>query len=127
MSNYVKTKVHLSDHQINKLKTAHKKKEEVTLQINTSKAPNHDLYLTQTQIEQLKKGKRIKISKTQLEKNGGFLPFLIPILTTLATGALSGAAGWGAKKIMDKVSGSGCKGKKKKGKGVLQNWESRTN
>ena len=47
-------------------------------------------------------------------KSGGFFPFLIPALAALATGALSGAAGFGAKKILDKVTGSGLK---KRGKG----------
>jgi len=126
MSNYVETKVYLSDHQVGKLKTAVKKNEEVSLQIDTTKRPNQSLYLTKTQIEQLKKGKRITLSKTQLKKNGGILPFLVPILTALATGTLSGAAGWGVKKALDKATGSGCNKKKTYGKGVLQNWEYRT-
>ncbi|GBN77988.1 hypothetical protein AVEN_7240-1 [Araneus ventricosus] len=129
MSNYVKTKIHLSDHQIAKLKSAHKKGEEVSLQIDKTKAPNYDMYLTPTQLTQIGKGKRITISKTQLKKTGGFLPFLAPFIPALiagakalALGAASGAAGWGAKKALDKISGSGCE-KKPLGKGVYQNWE----
>ena len=125
MSNYVRTKVYLSDHQIAKLKSAYQKGEEVSLQIDRTKAPNYDIYLTPTQINQIGKGKRISISKTQLKKTGGFLPFLIPALIAgakaLALGAASGAAGWGVKKALDKVSGSGKK--KPFGKGVYQNWE----
>ena len=52
MSNYVKTKIHLSDHQIAKLKSAYQKGEEVSLQIDKTKPSNYDKYLTQTQIAQ---------------------------------------------------------------------------
>lgn len=113
MATYEKTSVYLSDSQIKKLQSSLKKGESITLRINKAKPPNHDIYLTKTQIGQLRKGKDITLSKTQLKKNGGFLPFLAPILATIATGALSGAAGWGTKKILDKATGSG----------VLQNWE----
>ena len=130
MSNYVKTKIHLSDHQIAKLKSAYQKGEEVSLQIDKTKPSNYDIYLTQTQIAQIGKGKRITVSKTQLKKIGGFLPFLAPFIPALiagakalALGAASGAAGWGAKKALDKISGSGCAKKKPRGKGVYQNWE----
>ncbi|GBN44205.1 hypothetical protein AVEN_148427-1 [Araneus ventricosus] len=121
MSNYVKTKVHLSDHQIDKLKSAHQKGEEVSLKIDKTKAPNYDMYLTPTQITQIGKRKRITTSKTQLKKTGGFLPFSAPFMhycpalfpgaKALALGAASGAAGWRSKKTLDKISGSGCKKK----------------
>lgn len=86
-------KVYLSDYQINKLKKASKKGEDVTLQIKYNKTPNYDIKLSKTQIDQVGKGKRITI-------NGGFLPALIPLLLTaakfaapaIATGALSGLA-----------------------------------
>jgi len=116
MSNYIKTKVYLSESQKGKLRSAFKNGDEISLQINKSKSPNHEMLLTQTQIKQVGQGKRIKISKTQLKKNGGFLPFLIPILLAagkaIASGALAGAAGYGVKKVLDKVSGSGCCKKK---------------
>lgn len=124
MSNYIKTRVYLSESQKNKLKSALKNQEELSLQIDKTKQPNHDIYLTKTQIKHLQDGKRITISKTQLKKLGGFLPFLLPILAALGTGTLSGVAGWGAKKVLDKVAGSGClKKNSKTGKGVVQNWE----
>ncbi|GBM21707.1 hypothetical protein AVEN_260917-1 [Araneus ventricosus] len=118
MSNYVKNKVHLRDHQIDKLKTAHQEGEELSLKIDKTKVPNYDMYLTPTQITQIWKRKQITISKTKLKKTGCFLPFsalFIPALfagaKSLALGAASGAAGWGAKKTLDKISGSGCKKK----------------
>ncbi|GFR17226.1 uncharacterized protein TNCT_317981 [Trichonephila clavata] len=141
---YIKKQVYLSNSQKKKLKDALKHGGELTLQLE-DKPPNHEMYFTKTQINQINKGKKIKISKTQLNKNGGFLPFLIPILTSLGLGAASGAAGWGAKKILDNITGSGAReivsrilnpnffeylqdlilGAKKNpnGKGVLQNWE----
>lgn len=112
MSNYILKKVYLSEGQKNKLKSAYKKDEEISLQIDKTKTSNHDMYLTKTQIKQIENGKRINISKTQLKKNGGFLPFLLPILAALGTGALSGTAAWGANKILNKVTGAGCKKKK---------------
>ncbi|KAF8769811.1 hypothetical protein HNY73_017420 [Argiope bruennichi] len=113
----------MTKEQIAKLKSAFRKGEEVSLQIDKTKAPNYDMHLTPTQVAQIGKGKRITISKTQLKKTGGFLPFLAPFIPALiagakalALGAASGAAGWGAKKALEKMSGSGCK-KKPHGKG----------
>ncbi|GBN48632.1 hypothetical protein AVEN_140030-1 [Araneus ventricosus] len=64
--------------------------------------------------------------KEQPKLFGGFLPFLIPILTSLGLGTASGAAGWLTKKALDKMTGSGkpkpkgfhLKKKTKNGKGV---------
>ncbi|GFT84274.1 uncharacterized protein TNCV_1150651 [Trichonephila clavipes] len=103
---YIKKPVYLSNSQIKKLKDALKHGGELTLQLE-DKPPNHEMYLTKTKINQINKGKRIKISKTHLNKNGGFLPFLIPILTSLGLGA----AGWGTKKVLDKITGSGAREK----------------
>lgn len=120
---YIKKKVYLSEGQIDKLNSALRKNEEITLQIDKSKSPNYDIYLTKTQINQINQGKRITISKTSLKKNGGFLPFIIPILTSLGLGAVSGVGAYGAKKALDKITGSGCKKKKKNGKGFYPAWE----
>ena len=121
----IKKKVYLSESQKSKLKMALRKQDNLTLRINPYAPPNHEMYLTPTQIIRIHKGKQITVSKTQLKKNGGILPFLIPLLAALGTGVASGAAGWGTKKILDKIAGTGyCKRRKKKrGKGVLQNWE----
>ncbi|GFY22239.1 uncharacterized protein TNCV_3298821 [Trichonephila clavipes] len=76
-----------SRNQIAKLKSAYRKGEEVSLQIDKTKTPNYDMSLTPTQITQIGKGKLITISKTQLKKTGGFLPFLTPFLPALIAGA----------------------------------------
>ena len=124
---YIRKRVYLSDAQKSKLKTALLNQQNVTLRINRYATPNYEMFLTPTQIVRIGNDKQISVSKNQLIKNGGFLPFLLPLLAALGTGVASGAAGWGTKKILDKVAGSGCpacrKKKKKRGKGVLQNWE----
>ena len=89
---------------------------------NMSAGP-HNLALTKTQLSHFNKaraagkGTRIKFSKDAISnmiKSGGILPFLIPAITALATGALSGAAGWGTRKILDKATGGAIKRKKRK-------------
>ena len=126
---YIKKKIYLSDSQKIKLKNALSRQENLTLRIKKYAPPNHEMYLTPTQIARIIRGKEITISKTQLKKNGGFLPFLMPLLAALDTGVASGAAGWGTKKLLDKIAGGGGlkkrtkRKKKRRGKGVLQNWE----
>ena len=46
-----------------------------------------------------------------MEKHGGIFPFVTPALAALATGALSGAAGWGTSKLLNKVTGGAIKEK----------------
>lgn len=131
---YIRKKIYLSDSQKTKIKSALQKGISVTLRINRFASPNYDILLTATQISQIAKGKEITLSKTQLAKNGGFLPFLFPLLAALGTGVASGAAGWGTKKVLDKIAGQGViqnwegqglkkKRKRRRGKGILQNWE----
>jgi len=126
---YQKVGVYLSEGQQNKLKNAYKNGEEVSLQIKKEMPANYTMNLTKTQIKHINDNKRITISKTQLKQNGGILPFLIPLLGALATGVASGAAGWGTKKALDKISGSGSKKKisgtqqNLEGKGTRLNWE----
>ena len=48
-----------------------------------------------------------------MEKRGGFLPFLLPALAAIGTGALSGVAGWRTKKLLDKITGGAIKGNKR--------------
>ena len=99
---YIRHTVHLSESQLSKLRSASEKKEPVTISIDPIVRGNFQLYLTKTQIEKLKKGKpvHIKLSKSQLIKNGGFL-FTIPaILAGLGTAA--GIATGIAKTVNDK-------------------------
>jgi len=119
---YETTKVFLSDGQMQKLRAAQNKQEECTLMIDTSKPANASLQLTKTQINQLKQGKRIKLSKTQLKQTGGFLPLAV-LGPLIARGAVAGLASLAAQKVAKKITGSG---KKKRGKGVYQPWQSAT-
>ena len=90
---YIKHRVHLSDNQMSKLRTAARKKEKLSLDINPKLQGNFDLYLTQRQVNKILKGKtaRLDLSPTQLKKNGGFI-FTIPAILG-AIGAISGIAG----------------------------------
>lgn len=89
---YLRHTVHLTTTQLEKLRAAANKKQAVTLEIDPTVRGNHHLYLTETQIKKLNKGKsaRLTLSKTQLTKNGGFI---ITIPTLLAgLGAAAGIA-----------------------------------
>ena len=96
---YSKYKVHLTDSQLQKLKQSHKSKRDISVRIDPSLPGNFDLYLTKTQIEELKRGrpKDLKLSKAQLIKNGGFIisiPLLLAGISAAASvaGAASGIA-----------------------------------
>ena len=58
---------------------------------------------------QVGKGLRMTFKNTHVRKmvKGGFLPFLIPILAGLASGALSAAGAWGTNKLLNKIEGHG--------------------
>lgn len=129
--------VYLSKNQKEKLKTCFNNKKGCTLRIEP-KVGNNKLILTADQIQKLKTARShnkscdIKLSITQLEQSGGFLPFLIPLLAAAAPfvgKALAGTAiSAGAQKIFDKISGKGVQPKKKtrkrklKGQGYILPW-----
>ena len=94
----------------------------ITLKPAQMSSGQHKLSLTKTQLthfnkaKSASKGTQLKFSKaaiSDMSKSGGIFPFLIPAIAALATGALSGAAGWGTKKVLDKVTG-GAVGRKKR-------------
>ena len=92
---FMRHTVHLTDGQIEKLRSGAKKKESTTLTIDPTIRGNFQLYLTQTQINKLKKGSpaKVTLSKTQLTKNGGFI-FTIPaILAGIGAAASIASAG----------------------------------
>ena len=63
-----------------------------------------------------RKGVQLNFSKAaviHMEKRGGFLPFLLPALAALGTGALSGVTSWGVPKLLNKITGGAIKGKKR--------------
>ena len=93
--------VTLTEGQIKKIKKAHEAKIDVTIHIaKKNLTGNEKLYLTDTQINKIKKstnGLQLKLSRSQLdymEKVGGFLPLLAAIPAILgAIGATGGLAG----------------------------------
>ena len=121
---YNHVNVSLTPGQIKKLgsKEAMRVGATITLKPANMSAGSNKLSLTKTQLTHFNKaraagkGVQLKFSKAAISnmiKSGGFLPFLIPAIAALATGALSGAAGWGTKKILDKVTGGAIKRKKR--------------
>jgi hypothetical protein len=129
---YQSYKINLTHSQLRSLARAIKEKTSVNFRISATQlnaTPNTDIGLTARQIARIEKtkamgkGLTITLSTAQLANinkmmRGGFLPLLaglLPILEgaastilpALATGALSGLAGWGTNKILNKASGSG--------------------
>lgn len=101
-------KVNLKDIQIQKIKTAYKKKVPVTIQLGKDQlSGSHKLQLTQRQINKIEKSKkerkgcRITLSYDQLKQNhsGGFLPLVFAGLAAL--GSLVGGGAAVAKTIND--------------------------
>jgi hypothetical protein len=95
---YIRHDVYLTDGQMDKLRAAAKAGDSATVRIDPTVRPNRHLYLTATQIKKLKATqtpKDIKLSKTQLIKNGGFIISIPALLAGLgaAAGIASGAAG----------------------------------
>lgn len=116
---YQPCKLTLTESQKQKLISGKKNGEEVTLRIKQENYNKGDdvLYLTLRQIERLKKGKQITLSKTQMAKQtGGFLgailkaalPVLKAALPTLGLAAASGAlSGFTNQAVKNKMSGKG--------------------
>jgi hypothetical protein len=127
-------KVRLSENQKKKINAAFRKGESVSLRLAHEALSGRDkIILTQSQVENLKKAKaagngvEITLSKAQLGKQGGILPFLIvPALIAAAKAAALGAAGAAGaaavKGIADAVQskkGSGFLKKHRKGRGLF--------
>ncbi len=89
---YIRHSVYLSDNQLKKIRAAGNKNQAVSVRIDPNVRGNHHLYLTERQIKSLKEGKPkdIKLSMTQLKKNGGFI-FSIPTILA-GIGAAAGLA-----------------------------------
>lgn len=99
---YVKTRVHLSEGQLSKLRLAAKKNTSVHVDIDPKLVSNFDLYLTSRQVNKFNKGKpfRLTLSGSQLSRNGGFI-FSIPALIA-GIASLAGAASGIAKAVNEK-------------------------
>ncbi len=129
MSNYTKYKVYLTPNQQDKVKLAFKNGKNCSLRIEP-KAGNTDLMLTNSQINHIiqnkkqNKGAEINLSKTQLEKSGGFLPLLLGLASVaapfIARAAATCALGYVGSKIAQKFTGKGIKTSKKSKKNSRQ-------
>lgn len=112
-TNYTKFKVNLTPNQKSKIQSAYRNGEDCSLRIEP-KNDNTDLMLTASQ----NKSADINLSKTQLQKSGGFLPLLaaaLPaVLPFIARAAATRALGYAVNKIAQKVMGKGIKSKKPK-------------
>ncbi len=95
---YKKVKFNLSDSQKNRIKLAYANKESVGLRLNKSNIDvrGYELLLTENEYNKLSDGKthNITLPYSRSVKNGGFLPFLLPLLGVLgaAAGASAGIA-----------------------------------
>ena len=99
MTEYHKHGVNLSDGQKTKIQNSHKNECSVSIRLSKKDLHGNDmLALTQTQINQIRKaenGVQLNLSHAQIkymEKHGGFLPFLIPLIAGIvgAAGGLTG-------------------------------------
>ena len=132
-TNYTVHQFQLSNGQAMQLAKAVKATQPVAIRLTyqqlTSGQTNADIPLTMAQIGAVakakdgKKGLVLRLSAAQIARmktmmKGGFLPLLaglLPslgtiastLLPTLATGALSGLAGWGTSKLLDATTGKG--------------------
>ena len=117
---------------MNKLRNAAKSKKPISISLNPRLKSNHHLYLTRQQAGKLGKKKsptRIKLSKTQLSKNGGFISIPIALGIASAIGSLAGGAATIAKTVNTKKHQSKIekllqatkrgKGIKKRGRGAF--------
>jgi hypothetical protein len=101
MSSYIQTPITLSDSQKDSIKSAFNKKQSVCLKFTVNQL-NHGsdtLMLTQLQRNRIakaiaaNKGVQITLSKTQLTKQGGFLPFLLPLIAAAKAAIFPALAG----------------------------------
>ena len=121
MSRYTNIKVNITERQKQLLQNALQDNKPIGIRLSYDDLNGDDvLALTKSQVDKIKKayengkGVTIKLSKQQLAHNmkveGGFLATLLPLLATaakavlpaLATGALSGLANSGVKKLLNK-------------------------
>jgi len=127
MSVYNAINFKLTNSQKEAIKKAYLNKTGVTISINKSQMGGSDtLGLTKTQISKLRKSKKavtLKLSKTQVQKQGGFLGALASLVTRLAPTVLKSvlptlglAAASGA---LHGATSKAVAGRGRKGKGLI--------
>ena len=120
---FSKTNIFLTNGQKKKLTTAFNKMSPIKLKLSSSQLKKQGgipLMITKTQMNKINKSKRLNkgmmlnISISQMrtmKKEGGIIPFLIPIavagVSALATGALSALGGLAVNKISEALDGNG--------------------
>lgn len=117
MDTYSKYGVNITESQRRKLSRAIRARSDTSLKLSAEDLSGEfPLLLTSRQITRIQKsaakgvGLVLKLSASQLDamrKDGGILPFLIPILVALGTGAASAAGAYGVNKIIEKAEGRG--------------------
>jgi hypothetical protein len=102
---YINSPIHITELQLRKLKL----NETCIVRIDPCKKANHHLLLKQTQVNQLNNAKSARtskdpnFSKTQLEKNRGFIITIPTLLAGIVPAAsMAGAAGGIAKAVNEK-------------------------
>lgn len=120
---FTKTSIFLTNGQKKKLATALKKMSPIKFKLSASQLKKQGglpMMVTKTQLNNMNKSKRsnkgmmLNVSLSQIramKKEGGILPFLVPIAvagaSALATGALSALGGLAVNKIADALEGEG--------------------
>lgn len=112
MSKYISHSVGLTENQKTKLRRAVKQGSTCSFKLSHAHlSGSHPLPLTQTQINHLHKARadgvgyvlNLSVAQVKHIHEGGFLPLILGALGALATGALSGAAGYAANRVLTKV------------------------
>jgi hypothetical protein len=130
MTTYISYQLPITEGQRKKIARAYETKSPVSVRLTGKQLlemPNISILLTKRQVDKMEKVKSmgigvvLKLSVAQLraqKKEGGFLPaILVPIITALATGALSATAGYAANKGLNAIEKAIEKKKKKKEEG----------
>lgn len=111
-------RIYLSPNQIQKLKSCNENRIDCTIRFNLAEKTNNTIKLTDAQIEEIRKCKKLKKKYCEIKFSpkqiGGFLPALIPVAIAVAKALGLGAVGYAGAKLAKKISGDGINPKKKK-------------
>lgn len=129
---YTSHELYLSDGQRKKLMKAYNDKIPIHIKLSAKqlvRQGNTPILLTPTQLNRISNsiaagvGMVLKLSAKQLSSNkkeGGFLPFLIPIITAALGGIAGAVATKGTNKVMEAIEEARAKRREKKGREAKQ-------